>query len=98
MNGTHTVKMFNSTIFKAYGKGIMNVSTNKACITNFFNYSLPFLKDCTFALTNPVKLENNFHLVSFCHFQTSSRYLHDLNAIMIGFIVKPKLSLLKMKL
>ena len=35
-----TVKMFNSTIFKTYGKETINVSTNKAYIIHFFHYSL----------------------------------------------------------
>ena len=32
--------MFNSTIFKTYGKGTINSSINKAYIIHFFNYSL----------------------------------------------------------
>ena len=32
--------MFNNTIFKTYGKGTINVSTNKAYIIHFFHYSL----------------------------------------------------------
>ena len=32
--------MFNSTIFKTYGKGAINVITNKAYIIHFFDYFL----------------------------------------------------------
>ena len=32
--------MFNNTIFKTYGKGTTNISTNKTYIIHFFHYSL----------------------------------------------------------
>ena len=32
--------MFNNTIFKTYGKGTINVSSNKAYIIHFFHYSM----------------------------------------------------------
>ena len=89
--------MFNSTIFKTYGKRTINVSTNNAYIIHFSNYSLSdFLKIILLLFQIQWNAKRIFNWFIFATFKSplsiplnNLLYFHDINLIMVGLIVNP---------